>query len=126
MKNFIKNGKKMKELEKKILEAILNNEDLYYFIRDNIKQLQENKDYFRKYFLKNPKDAYRYALDVDKKPREDTRKAACKDPFYAYCYALYIDKKPREDTRKVACKNSEYKKLYKEWEENERIREETS
>ena len=50
----------------------------------------------------DPRMACLYALDVDKGPRDDTRKAACKEPVWAYCYALNVDKGPREDTRKAA------------------------
>jgi len=55
--------------------------------------------------------AYRYARDVDQKPRKDTRKAACKDPEYAYAYAKNVDKGFHEDTWE-AVKGTEYEKEY--------------
>jgi hypothetical protein len=66
----------------------------------------------RKFACKDPYFAYRYAMDIDKCPRKDTRNAACKSPEWAYEYALHIDKKPRNDTRKNACKSPECAYLY--------------
>ena len=53
-----------------------------------------------------------YAKEIDKEPREDTRKAACQDFISIYWYALEIDKEPREDTRKAACKNPQSAYFY--------------
>lgn len=52
-----------------------------------------------------PSAAYWYARDVDKGPRDDTRRAASRDAEYAYLYALEIDRGPRDDTRRAACKS---------------------
>jgi hypothetical protein len=58
----------------------------------------------RKACLKYPKMSYQYALRIDQCPREDTRKIACKEPHWAYKYAKDVDKCPRKDTRNTACK----------------------
>jgi len=42
--------------------------------------------------------AYTWALNVDRGPREDTRKACCTDPVYALRYALRIDERYHRDT----------------------------
>jgi hypothetical protein len=63
------------------------------------------RDDTRKAASKDPKWAYLYALDVDKGPRDDTRKAASKDPAWAYLYARRVDRWPRDDTRKAASKD---------------------
>ena len=59
----------------------------------------------REWICEDPQWAYRYALEIDKEPRDDTRKAACKDPRWAYWYARDVDKSPRDDTREAACKD---------------------
>ena len=56
--------------------------------------------------------AYKYAKEIDQKPRKDTREAACIDAMWACHYALYIDKRPRKDTRKAACKESHWAWYY--------------
>jgi len=75
--------------------------------------LEENKvkyryklsDANRKLACKSPEDAYYYARDIDKCPRDDTRESACKNPVCAYLYAHKVDKCSRNDTRKSACVN---------------------
>lgn len=62
--------------------------------------------------LKNPHFAYRYAFNIDKTPRDDTRNAACSDSYHAYYYAFNVDKIPRDDTRNVACGNPRYAYRY--------------
>jgi hypothetical protein len=52
--------------------------------------------------LASPHYAYWLARLVDKKPAEDTRRAACKHPFYATEYALFVDGAERPDTRAAA------------------------
>jgi len=47
------------------------------------------------------KEAYRYALKNG--GSDKLREICCQKPWYAYYYALKLDKKPREDTRKAAC-----------------------
>ena len=59
----------------------------------------------REWVCEDPYWAYKYALEVDKTPRDDTRAAASKDPEWAYRYALEVDKAPRDDTRASASKN---------------------
>jgi hypothetical protein len=61
---------------------------------------------------KAPYPAYKYALEIDKCRREDTRKAVCENPESAYWYAKNIDKRPRKDTRDAACKDPEYAYKY--------------
>ena len=103
------------DFENKLLEDLLTGkveEYVYGYIQDNIEILQEHKDYFRQYFLNDPYYAYRYAIDVDNGPRDDTRQGVCKDPFYAYRYAILVDKYPRDDTRQGACKDPAYAYLY--------------
>ena len=101
------------EFEIKLIEDLVKGIDtIYDYFQDNIVVLQKNKDYFREYFLNNPRSAYWYAYDVDECPTDDTRKASCKDPYYAYCYAYYVDKCPRKDTRKAECKDPYYAYRY--------------
>jgi hypothetical protein len=50
-----------------------------------------------------PQDAYLYAFNIDKCPRNDTRNTCLSSPMYAYYYAMNIDKCPRYDTLN-ACK----------------------
>ena len=61
-----------------------------------------------------PRSAFFYASEVDKCPREDTRKAACGDPEWAYRYAEDIDKEFRMDTW-LAVKDSKHKEKYKKF-----------
>jgi hypothetical protein len=61
---------------------------------------------------KDPYYAYWYAIDVDKKPTNETRFSACQDPKYVYKYALYVDKKPTNKTRNAACQSPEYAYWY--------------
>lgn len=56
--------------------------------------------------------AFAYAREIDKCPRDDTRAAACTDAFYAYAYALEVDQCPRDDTREAACTDAVWKKKY--------------
>ena len=63
-------------------------------------------------FCKSPEYAYLYAKEVDKCPREDTRKAACVAPYFSYKYALEIDTGPVDITREIACKNAFFAYLY--------------
>jgi hypothetical protein len=55
---------------------------------------------------------YLYAKNVDKCPRDDTREIACTDPHSAYMYAKDIDKESREDTRKSVCEDPKYAYMY--------------
>jgi hypothetical protein len=66
----------------------------------------------RKAACKEPKYAYEYAKDVDKKPTNGTKTVACKEPKYAYFYALDVDQKPTDETKTVACKSPGYAYLY--------------
>ena len=104
--------------ENQLLEDLLTGkveEYVYGYIQENIDILQQHKDYFRQYFLNDPRYAYCYARFIDKHPRDDTRQAACKDPYYAYWYANGVDKCPRDDTRQAACKDPCYAYLYAYW-----------
>ncbi len=78
----------------------------------------------RKTFLKNIKSPmwfYWFALNVDRKPKNDTRKGVLGSPMWSYYYFRYVDKKPRRDTRDACVLGSwswgyEYMKLAKEGE----------
>jgi hypothetical protein len=61
---------------------------------------------------KKPYNAYLYALNVDKKPTDDTRTAACNDPGCAYKYALHVDGRPKGETRTGVCNDPGYAYLY--------------
>ena len=58
---------------------------------------------------------YFYARDVDGCAREDTRQAACEEPKWAYNYARVVDKCPRKDTRQAACRDPEYAYRYAQY-----------
>jgi hypothetical protein len=60
----------------------------------------------------NPNFAYWYARYVDCGPNDETRKSCCVDPFYSYRYAIDVDKCARPDTREVAYRDLDYEKLY--------------
>jgi hypothetical protein len=69
-------------------------------------------DIIRNAACEDPKWAYWYAINVDKKPSEQTRTAACKSPEYAYLYAVDVDEAPTDQTREAASKDSYYSELY--------------
>ena len=59
---------------------------------------------------------YWYALQIDKKPTDETRTASCRGSDGAYCYAKNVDKKPTNETREATYKDSDYKERYIKWE----------
>ena len=66
--------------------------------------------------LGDPWCAYRYARDIDKSPRSDTRESSCKNPYSAYLYARWVDESPRSDTRQAVQNDLHSKERYEEWE----------
>jgi len=59
---------------------------------------------------------YWYALQIDKKPTDETRTAACKNPGCAYGYAHNVDRKPTDETRTAVCKDFRYEFWDRSWE----------
>ena len=55
--------------------------------------------------------AYLYAKNIDKCPRNDTRRGAYENPEWAYNYMKNIDKCFHQKTWEVT-KNTEYEKVY--------------
>jgi hypothetical protein len=77
-----------------------------------VKKSDKEWEIIRKAAYKDPIYAYCYALDVDKKPTDETRTAACNSPECAYRYAKDVDKRPTDETRIAACQNSSYAYWY--------------
>ena len=63
--------------------------------------------------LGDPVLAYNYALRIENKPRDSTRRISCKKPVTAYLYARYVDKCKRGDTEKAASVSRYYAHEYK-------------
>lgn len=63
-------------------------------------------------FLARPEWAYLYAYFVDKRPGDDTRKAASQNPSIAYFYAKHVDLGPHEDTLAAVLENPELTYCY--------------
>jgi len=60
--------------------------------------------------------ACEYAEWIDEEPHPVTRTISCKDPFEAQWYAAYVDKKPTDETRRAAEVIGLYKEQYEKWE----------
>jgi hypothetical protein len=101
--------KSIDEYKKEILLKIMSGEGLAW---DYIGTLPK-EDPLRTFMCElGPKYAYYYALDVDRSPHDETRKATCEDPEYAYWYASAVDKGPHEETRKATCRDPYYAYRY--------------
>lgn len=68
-------------MERKIIEAAKYGDDLFFFIDDNLIDLMDNSDKYRKYFCSTPRLAFYYAMKVDKKPTWDTFKVIANTNF---------------------------------------------